>query len=72
MVNITEKYSFPTPSFNIINGGIHAGNELSFQEFMIQPKAKYFKESLQIGSEIFHKLGAYIKSNYGQLSTNVG
>jgi len=28
----------PTPCFNIINGGAHAGNFLDFQEFMIVPQ----------------------------------
>jgi hypothetical protein len=27
----------PVPSFNIINGGSHAGNALAMQEFMILP-----------------------------------
>ena len=27
----------PVPSFNVINGGVHAGNALAFQEFMIMP-----------------------------------
>jgi len=29
--------SLPTPCFNIINGGAHAGNELDIQEFMVVP-----------------------------------
>jgi len=31
----TEKFILPVPSFNVINGGSHAGNGLAFQEFMI-------------------------------------
>lgn len=27
----------PTPAFNVINGGSHAGNKLAMQEFMIFP-----------------------------------
>ena len=27
----------PTPAFNVINGGSHAGNKLAMQEFMILP-----------------------------------
>jgi len=35
----------PVPSFNVINGGSHAGNRLAFQEFMILPTgAKSFSE----------------------------
>jgi enolase len=47
----------PMPMMNIINGGQHAENGLSFQEFMIIPqKAATFSEAIQIGAEIFHNL----------------
>ncbi|MEM3948356.1 MAG: phosphopyruvate hydratase, partial [Zestosphaera sp.] len=43
----------PTPLMNIINGGAHAGNELSFQEFMVIPVgADRFSEALRIGVEV--------------------
>ncbi len=32
----------PTPAFNVINGGSHAGNKLAMQEFMILPTGKNF------------------------------
>jgi len=42
----------PVPSFNIINGGSHAGNKLAMQEFMILKKKhgsakkyKYYTQS---------------------------
>merc|ERR1719163_845982 len=42
----------PVPSFNIINGGSHAGNALPVQEFMLLPTgAKDFREAMKIGSE---------------------
>jgi enolase len=31
---------FPLVCFNIINGGVHAGNDLDFQEFMIVPYSR--------------------------------
>ena len=41
------------PSFNIINGGSHAGNALAMQEFMILPVgASSFTEALQMGTEV--------------------
>jgi enolase len=47
----------PVPMMNIINGGEHADNSLDIQEFMIMPVgAKTFKQSLQMGSEVFHAL----------------
>lgn len=30
----------PVPSFNVINGGSHAGNALAFQEFMVLPTVR--------------------------------
>jgi len=42
---------------NIINGGLHAGNNLDVQEFMIVPAgAQSFSKALQMGAEIFHQL----------------
>lgn len=43
----------PVPSFNVINGGSHAGNRLAFQEFMILPVgAKTFAEAMRMGCEV--------------------
>ena len=64
-------FSLPTPSFNIINGGVHADNNLDFQEFMILPVGSHsFKEKIRIGAEIFHELGRALKK--AGLGTNVG
>jgi len=52
----------PVPMINIINGGIHASNNIDFQEFMILPAgAPNFKEALRYGTEIFHHLGNILK-----------
>merc|ERR1712070_1076010 len=69
----TDKYVMPVPSFNVINGGSHAGNRLACQEFMILPTgASSFKEALQIGAEVYHTLKGVIKRKYGQDACNVG
>lgn len=69
----TEKYVLPVPSFNVINGGSHAGNFLACQEFMILPVgATNFREALQIGAEVYHTLKKEIQKRYGQDATNVG
>lgn len=63
----------PVPSFNVINGGSHAGNALAFQEFMVLPTgADSFSEGLQIGAEIYHSLKSVTKKRYGQDACNVG
>jgi len=64
--------SLPSPCFNVINGGAHAGNDLDFQEFMIVPQVKSFSKSLQMASEIYHQLKETIKEKYSLLAINVG
>uniref|UniRef100_A0A0A9XV84 Enolase n=1 Tax=Lygus hesperus TaxID=30085 RepID=A0A0A9XV84_LYGHE len=65
--------TLPMPEFNVINGGEHAGNNLAFQEFMIQPrKAKSFEEAMKIVTEVYHNLKKIIKKRYGIDATNVG
>jgi enolase len=47
----------PIPLMNILNGGVHADNNVDFQEFMIVPwGAASFAESLRMGVETFHHL----------------
>ncbi len=42
---------------NILNGGVHADNNVDLQECMILPiGAKSFKEALRMGVEVFHHL----------------
>merc|ERR1719420_1276044 len=69
----TDKYVMPVPSFNVINGGSHAGNRLACQEFMILPVgASSFQEAMTIGVEVYHTLKSVIKKKYGQDACNVG
>lgn len=47
----------PTPMMNILNGGVHADNNVDFQEFMIMPVgAGSFAEALRWCAEIYHTL----------------
>ncbi|ACV22981.1 phosphopyruvate hydratase [Slackia heliotrinireducens] len=47
----------PTPMMNILNGGVHADNNVDFQEFMIMPVgAGSFAEGLRWCAEIYHTL----------------
>ncbi len=69
----TEEMIMPVPSFNVINGGSHAGNRLAMQEFMILPTgASNFREAMRMGSETYHHLKKVIKKKYGQDAVNVG
>ncbi|MGC9112845.1 phosphopyruvate hydratase [Acidilobus sp.] len=63
----------PTPLMNVINGGVHAGNNLAFQEFIIIPAgASTFTEAMRMAVEVYKSLKSYLSDKYGKTSTNVG
>lgn len=58
---INEKdFRLPIPTMNILNGGRHADNNLSIQEFMIIPRHKLLRERVRMGSQIFHALAGLL------------
>lgn len=66
-----ENFTLPVPMFNILNGGLHADNNLDIQEYILMPVgAPCFAEALRMGSEIFHSLKSLLKSK--GFSTLVG
>jgi enolase len=61
----------PVPMMNVINGGVHADNNVDMQEFMIVPVgAASFGEALRWGAEIYHELRSILHAR--GLSTAVG
>ena len=61
----------PVPMMNIINGGVHADNNVDLQEFMIMPfGAETFRDALRMGAEVFHHLKKILHDK--KLSTAVG
>src|SRR5438874_8752915 len=61
----------PVPMMNVLNGGMHADNDVDFQEFMIVPVgAPSFREALRMAVEVFHALKSTLRSR--GLSTAVG
>lgn len=61
----------PTPLFNILNGGKHAGGNIDFQEFIITPAtSKPYQSSLQVGVAVYKSLHDILKQK--DLSTLVG
>ena len=62
-----KSYQLPMPLLNIINGGVHAKNNLDIQEFMIRPdKAKSFSEAMRKSFLVIQNLKKLIDT------TNVG
>ena len=66
-----EPLHIPTPLFNMINGGLHAGMNIDFQEFHIIPaSSKPYITALETGVNIYHTLKKTLKEN--NLTTLVG
>ena len=65
-----KEFRMPVAMMNILNGGRHADNGLSIQEFMIIPRNRLFRERVRMGSQIFHALAELLgQKGY---STSVG
>ncbi|MFM9119964.1 MAG: phosphopyruvate hydratase [Acidimicrobiaceae bacterium] len=63
--------TMPVPMMNVMNGGVHADNNIDLQEFMIMPiGAASFSQALQWGVETYHTLKSLLKAK--GLSTAVG
>ncbi len=68
-----DAHLLPVPMLNVLNGGKHAGTELSMQEFMVMPiGAKSFSEGLRMSAEVYHALGKIIQGKYGVSAKNIG
>ncbi|MFX0005435.1 MAG: phosphopyruvate hydratase [Promethearchaeota archaeon] len=66
-------FLLPIPCCNIINGGEHAGNNLSVQEFMVLPVgANSFSQAIQNVAEVYQTLKKLLLKEYGPSSINVG
>ncbi len=61
----------PVPFMNVINGGVHADNELELQEFMLAPiGAASFSEAVRWNAEVYQALKAALRQR--GLATGVG
>ncbi len=68
-----DRYLMPVPFMNLINGGLHAGNMLDFQEHHVVPLgAESFSEALRMGVEVFKQVGKVLVKRYGRSAVNVG
>ncbi|MCH7649722.1 MAG: phosphopyruvate hydratase [Nitrospinae bacterium] len=67
----THACEMPVPMMNVLNGGVHADNNVDIQEFMIMPVgAKSFSDALRMGTEVFHHLKSVLKKK--KYNTAVG
>lgn len=67
-----QKLFVPRASFNVINGGRHAGSQLNVQEFMIVPEGESFPENYRSAAEIYQHLKINLVKFFGAIAVNVG
>lgn len=61
----------PVPMMNVLNGGRHADNNITIQEFMLVPNGKEdFSEKLRMCVEVYYELKSILKAS--KLTTSVG
>ncbi len=66
-----KAHVIPMPLCNVMNGGVHADNNLDIQEFMIVPMgAENFSEAYQMAAETFQNLKKILKTK--KENTSVG
>ncbi len=69
---VNTELEISRPFFNVINGGVHAGNKLAFQEFMISPRNGNFADKYRAASEIYHSLKKILENKFGRQATLLG
>jgi enolase len=71
LYDLETPMTLPVPMMNVLNGGVHAANNIDFQEYLIFPiGAPSFSEALRYGAETFHILKQLLSER--GLITSVG
>lgn len=60
------------PFANVINGGLHSGNDLMVQEFMLVPVFDNLHDNVRAIAETYQDLKKLIEEKYGKDNTGVG
>lgn len=59
-------YTVPVPFLNVLNGGVHSGNTMAFQELMIAPTgAESFAEGIRLAVDVYSALKTIIADRFG-------
>ncbi|MCX7589381.1 MAG: phosphopyruvate hydratase [Patescibacteria group bacterium] len=70
--NLKIKPKMPYLFVNVINGGLHAGNNLKFQEYLIIPKTNDILKAINLARILYLELGKELKKIKGNNATNIG
>lgn len=65
-------FSFPRLYVNVMNGGLHAGNNLSFQEYLVIPKSIRPVEAIGTARKVFRALRETLIAEKGSGAIGVG
>ncbi len=57
---------------NMVNGGLHAGNNLRFQEYLAIPKTDSIRNAIDIGTRLYRELGDELARRRGPGARNIG
>ncbi len=69
----SDGHVLPVPQSCLINGGVHAGNDLDVQEFCIMPVGSpTFAEATRLVCEVFETLKGLLQRTHGKPATNFG
>src|SRR5438105_1270355 len=64
-LDTTHSASLPLPMVNMISGGLHAGGNLDFQDFLLLPiGAPSYSQALEMAVAVYRSLGATL-THYG-------
>src|SRR5262249_16775771 len=64
--------ALPLPMVNMISGGLHAGGNLDFQDFLIVPiGARTYRRALEMSADVYRCLGAVLREG-GEEASLVG
>lgn len=66
------KMAKPRLYVNLINGGMHAGNNLDFQEYLIIPKTANWKEAVKTAVAMHKTLGAFLMKKPKRFAVGLG
>ncbi|CAG8045302.1 unnamed protein product [Penicillium nalgiovense] len=63
----------PVPFFNVLNGGVHSGSKMGFQETMIAPVgASSLTQAVRMGCEVYQQLKKVIVEKFGPSAIDIG
>ncbi len=67
-----SRAQMPKPGILMIEGGMHAGGKIDFQEYIVIPSGENYHKMLERGVNIYRVLQKNIKAQFGEASLNVG